>query len=424
MTADVQREICLVALNAAPAVFPSLPGPIGGIETRAWTLARGLTATQLPIALGVRDERVVQESCLDGVRVFPLNDWMTAWARDVARRTRKSSRFPWLHVEQFAPHLLWRIPLLPVAYRLRNLLRPAVRPDSILLQRNPGALVTFGVQTYAARVLSSARALGIPGCLSISSDDDLQPAYVRGAPGRNVYGDPFDLCARVIELASHIVVQTESQLEKLRDTFGRDGVLIPNPFDFAGWTAHCQPAAAAAQSPVPPYVLWVGRADAVYKRPELALELARRCPELPFRLIMNRYDANLEQRIRDQCPQNVTLVERVPFADMPREFQAARVFLSTSAREGFPNTFLQAAACGVPIVSTNVGEQFLAQCHAGELCGEAPDAAAHVLRTAWQSAAARAAQIDRRKLEQTYGLPEIATRWADLLRVAMAEDTD
>lgn len=48
---------------------------------------------------------------------------------------------------------------------------------------------------------------------------------------------------------------------------------------------------------------------------------------------------------------NLRWMGSVSFEDTARLFEEALVFVNTSQAEGFPNTFLQAAACGTPIVS-------------------------------------------------------------------------
>lgn len=48
-------------------------------------------------------------------------------------------------------------------------------------------------------------------------------------------------------------------------------------------------------------------------------------------------------------------VKRIEFRDMPRFYNDLDIFVCTSAIEGTPNTVLEAMACGVPVVSSDVG---------------------------------------------------------------------
>lgn len=57
----------------------------------------------------------------------------------------------------------------------------------------------------------------------------------------------------------------------------------------------------------------------------------------------------VEARVAD--PQ----INRVRFEDMPDFYRGLDVFVCTSAMEGTPNPVLEAMACGVPVVSTDVG---------------------------------------------------------------------
>ena len=67
---------------------------------------------------------------------------------------------------------------------------------------------------------------------------------------------------------------------------------------------------------------------------------------------------------------NVTLIERVPFEEVERYYAAARLLVNTSIFEGFPNTFLQAAKYGVPIISTDVDPGGMLSVHGcGIACG-------------------------------------------------------
>ncbi len=48
-------------------------------------------------------------------------------------------------------------------------------------------------------------------------------------------------------------------------------------------------------------------------------------------------------------------IKRIKFEDMPAFYRDLDVFVCTSAIEGTPNTVLEAMACGIPVVSTDVG---------------------------------------------------------------------
>ncbi len=57
----------------------------------------------------------------------------------------------------------------------------------------------------------------------------------------------------------------------------------------------------------------------------------------------------IEEKVAD--PQ----VRRIPFAEMPDFYRDLDVFLCTSSMEGTPNPVLEAMACGIPVVATDVG---------------------------------------------------------------------
>jgi len=50
----------------------------------------------------------------------------------------------------------------------------------------------------------------------------------------------------------------------------------------------------------------------------------------------------------------VEFVSGIPFGEIDQRYREAKVFVNTSSSEGFPNTFLQAAANRTPIISLNV----------------------------------------------------------------------
>ncbi len=101
--------------------------------------------------------------------------------------------------------------------------------------------------------------------------------------------------------------------------------------------------------------LWVSRCAPI-KRPELFLYLAAALPASFFRMIAPAHDRRLWEKIaaRAGTLPNVTLVESVPYHRVQDEYDRARVFVNTSAWEGWPNSFIQAGLGRAALLSLEV----------------------------------------------------------------------
>ena len=91
------------------------------------------------------------------------------------------------------------------------------------------------------------------------------------------------------------------------------------------------------------------------KRPELYLDLAQALPQQQFRMIggpgvgeVALWEAT---RARARELGNVRFLGFAPLSQVEEQFDGATLFVNTSDSEGFPNTFLQAWARGIPTVS-------------------------------------------------------------------------
>ena len=111
-------------------------------------------------------------------------------------------------------------------------------------------------------------------------------------------------------------------------------------------------------------ILWVGHLMPV-KRPELVLELAKHLPHIPFTVIASTASwievAEMEAALENQA--NIRYLKNLPLREMAPHFQEARIHLNTSRSEGFPNTFLQAIAAGVPLATTGIDPGGLIENH-------------------------------------------------------------
>jgi glycosyltransferase involved in cell wall biosynthesis len=146
--------------------------------------------------------------------------------------------------------------------------------------------------------------------------------------------------------ADIILAQTAAQRTLMQQNFGRDCQVIPSLV-----------AAADAARPLAARdidLLWISNIRP-FKRPDLALELARQEPSLTLHMVGGRqpgseqYYADIERQAAAQP--NVVFHGHVPQESAYQLMARARLFLNTSDSEGFPNTYLQAWARGTPTVA-------------------------------------------------------------------------
>lgn len=152
-----------------------------------------------------------------------------------------------------------------------------------------------------------------------------------------------------LRLADAVVCRTNEQLADLRRRYGRDGVLIRS--------GHPVPTSPHVSRLTPHAILWVGRGHPL-KQPELFLDLAKQLPQERCVMVLMRDPAHehLLTAIRTKAVSlpNLTLKEDLPLSEVDRLMEQAKLFVNTSTYEGFPNTFVQAAMQGVPILSWSV----------------------------------------------------------------------
>lgn len=120
------------------------------------------------------------------------------------------------------------------------------------------------------------------------------------------------------------------------------------------------------------YILWVGR-DAKWKRAELFVTLARNKLDIPFMMIMRKIKNPEYWNIifhSTKSVKNLHFKEFVPFNRINDYFNRALIFVNTSEKEGFPNTFIQALKSGTPILSLNVDPDNILKKHKLGFCCE------------------------------------------------------
>jgi len=219
------------------------------------------------------------------------------------------------------------------------------------------------------------RTSGAKLVLAVANDHDLDP----NPPLKKLSERLLFKFAR--RRADAIVVQTQSQAARLA-RLGLRGIMIPSA---------CELPAGAGVEPNGGTVLWAGRAREV-KRPGLLVELARRLPEVKFTfaLVKMRRDEALYEEVRAQAASlpNIEFVGAVPYAQMAALYERTCLLVNTSESEGFPNTFLEAWARGIPVVASVDPDGLLSARGLGLHC-ESVAEMAEAVRRLWQDAALR-----------------------------------
>lgn len=414
-------RVRFTAWHAYPLFDASDSAPVGGAETRAWLLATGLARRPgFDVEFVVRSPRRFQEQRCGTITVCNIGDPWDGWRNNVSRSitiTRNPLR---LRFHQWDWRLLWQAPLLAVQ---RLVSGPPLAPDvpaALYSERRADVECCFGVSAQSAAVVEAARRNRTTSILFLASNSDLDARFTPDSTYVTVHGERGAICRRAIDGATRIVCQHAEQQCLLKERFGRDGVLLPNPIDLTEWDrAATSPSALVGSLAGQRFALWVGRADDFHKRPKLFLDLVRQLPHAPFVMVLNPGDELIERAVRTEKPNNVLIVPSVPFAEMPALLSAAAVYVSTGSREyeGSPNLFLQAAASRIPIASLEVRTPLIAGTGAGFVAnGDIDQLAKYVGEMIADPGAARAAgETGRRFVEREHSQLAIVDRLVELL---------
>jgi glycosyltransferase involved in cell wall biosynthesis len=128
-------------------------------------------------------------------------------------------------------------------------------------------------------------------------------------------------------------------------------------------------------------VLWINNLRQ-FKRPELAVELARLIPDRTLTMIGGPTGGSesLYAAVKEQAESvsNLNFLGAIPYHKVNDYIERARVFVNTSDWEGFPNSFLQAWIRGVPVVSFFDPDGLIVGQQLGAVPVNLPDMAAKV----------------------------------------------
>ncbi len=116
-------------------------------------------------------------------------------------------------------------------------------------------------------------------------------------------------------------------------------------------------------------VLWVGRCVPM-KNPQIFIDLAKQFPHVPFVMIAPEqyHERSLFQSIKQQAKQlkNMQFFNYVPFANIQRYYDQAKVLVNTSDFEGYTYTLIQCGMSATPIAYSKVNpDEVITKHHLG-----------------------------------------------------------
>lgn len=296
--------ICFLAPNAFPVLSGAGDLPtIGGAEVQQAIVARELVRRGYRVSMVCRDFGQPEEVEVEGVTVF------------------RSFR-----LEDGVPVLRFVWP------RLVSTWRCLARADADIYYQRTAGMLTGVMAEFCRRA-------GRKSVFAAAGNPDLEPGTSRVAYARDRWIYEYGL-----RHVDRILVQNEEQERLCLENFGRASIRVPN----------CYPLPDSRTAAPGRHVLWVSTIRRL-KRPGLFLDLAEALPGYRFRMIggPSRSEASLFDAVKERAATlpNVEFLGFVPYAEIDEHFDQASVLVNTSESEGFPNTFLQAWARGVPTVS-------------------------------------------------------------------------
>jgi glycosyltransferase involved in cell wall biosynthesis len=219
-----------------------------------------------------------------------------------------------------------------------------------------------------------------------------------------------------VRAADRVVVTTADVGEYLRTTHGLDARrirVVPNHVDVDLFA----PAQAASRDKG--LLLFVGRLSPEKNLP-LLIEAAARLPGARLQIVGDGAERSRLAALADTRGVRAEFTGTIDNARLPVLMNRAEVFVLPSRYEGHPKALLEAMACGVPVVGTDVPgiRDVVRHGETGWLCPEDAGGLAQGLRTLLDDGPLRArlAAGARADVVRSYSLQAVTRRELDVLR--------
>jgi glycosyltransferase involved in cell wall biosynthesis len=219
-----------------------------------------------------------------------------------------------------------------------------------------------------------------------------------------------------VRLADIVVVQSQDQVGLARTAFPslRRVVQIPS-------FAEPAPTSTSPGGPRPEAFLWFGRC-VDQKQPMRYLALAKSLQEARFLMIPVPGESSTrelnEVRAAAKDIANLELLDPMPHGRLSQLISSAVAVVNTSVLEGMPNTFLEAWACGVPVLTLQFDPDDIVERQALGISAHGSwERFLAGARELWDGRARReeVARHVRAYVEEAHSMEAVGARWSELI---------
>lgn len=299
------KSICFVGLDNYPVLNPSLGEEyFGGESVQQTLLAKAFASRGYDVSMIVKDYGQIEGEIIDRIRVW---------------KTFKES--------EGVPGLRFIYP------RITSMIRALKKADADIYYQSCASVWTGVVARHS-------RSNNKCFIFRIAHDSDCIPGeqIIRFARDKKIY-------EYGLKRADIVMAQGVNQVKLLEKNYALSSVPV-------NMVVEVPDSNSKGEQDID--VLWVNNIRH-FKRPELLLELAESLPDIAFTMIGGAVPGyeELYREIEQKAStlNNVIFMGAVPYHKVNEYFLRARLFVNTSDWEGFPNSFLQAWARHVPVIS-------------------------------------------------------------------------
>jgi glycosyltransferase involved in cell wall biosynthesis len=213
------------------------------------------------------------------------------------------------------------------------------RVVKVLREERPEWVVVMGWTAWLFILWVLRPLLGFKLDFICSLDSEINGEYRRENP---LFGSLFEFAVRYCD-ARHSITADQQKVFRQRG------------MDAAFYRYLLIPRGASRASEKHIDLLWVSRCQTL-KRPHLFLDLAEALPDLHCTMICPAENRELWDSVAERAAQlaNVEFIEKVPYHDIQKYYDSARVFVNTSTFEGFPNSFIQSGMGRTALLSLSI----------------------------------------------------------------------